>query len=251
LQRVPADEGNAEICGTACVRGRPTPAGMDSHATRSADFVCGHSLQTDFGRFGRHVIRVTDFGRPDDTSSGQRSSEDSDNTSCGKRTSKDRTTRHLVNGLQTTRTTRHLVNGLRTTRTTRQPANGLRKTWMTRRPSNGLRKIRTTRSPTVRPLVDLSWTGIRSPCATSARRWRQRRNLRNSLRGGRLAVFRLDSHATRSADYVCGHSLQTDFGRFGQHVIRQTGSGRPGQHVIRPTDSAHPVGLAQSPTRQK
>jgi hypothetical protein len=188
---------------------------------------------------------------PDDMSSGQRTSEDSDNTSCGKRTSKDRTTRHLVNGLQTTRTTRHLVNGLRTTRTTRQPANGLRKTWMTRRPSNGLRKIRTTRSPTVRPLVDLSWTGIRSPCATSARRWRQRRNLRNSLRGGRLAVFRLDSHATRSADYVCGHSLQTDFGRFGQHVIRQTGSGRPGQHVIRPTDSAHPVGLAQSPTRQK
>jgi hypothetical protein len=102
VQRVPADEGNAEICGTACVRGRPTPTGMDSHATRSADSVCGHSLQTDFGRTGRHVIRLTDFGRPgqhvirvtnfgrpDDTSCGQRTSDDPDDTSSGKRTSED------------------------------------------------------------------------------------------------------------------------------------------------------------------
>ena len=63
LQRVPANRGNAGSCGTACVRGPLTPTGMDSHATRSADFVCGHSLQTDFGRFGQHVIQLTDFER--------------------------------------------------------------------------------------------------------------------------------------------------------------------------------------------
>ncbi|MEY4118958.1 MAG: hypothetical protein RLZZ116_2286 [Planctomycetota bacterium] len=63
LQRVPADGGNAGICGTACERGRfpdqastkgsrrsrnlrnrSCPATMDSHARGSADFVCGHSL---------------------------------------------------------------------------------------------------------------------------------------------------------------------------------------------------------------
>ncbi|MEY4119571.1 MAG: hypothetical protein RLZZ116_2899, partial [Planctomycetota bacterium] len=48
MARVPADAGEAGICGTTCVRSRLAVFRLDSHATRSADFVCGHSLQADF-----------------------------------------------------------------------------------------------------------------------------------------------------------------------------------------------------------
>ncbi|MEY4118614.1 MAG: hypothetical protein RLZZ116_1942 [Planctomycetota bacterium] len=44
----------------------------------------------------------------------------------------------------------------------------------------------------------------------SARRWRQRRNRRHRMRHESTGPTGMDSHATRSADFVCGHSLISD-----------------------------------------